>query len=232
MFKVWCPCDISFGVPSLNQIKNRYATMNSPFEWGGWVSFSQSIMSLNELLLEKKQAILEKWFDSVLETYPHDTAKFLKKQKDQFANPVGSTIYKGMDCLFDLIVNGADADNITKSLDEIIRIRAIQDFTPSHALAFVIELKRVVREEIKGETHTAQLIDELQAFERLVDGLLLLSFDIYMKCREKIYDLKANELRNMTSKLVERANRIFEAKYRNVDLKDIISQDNKTERGE
>jgi hypothetical protein len=53
-----------------------------------------------------------------------------------------------------------------------------------------------------------------------------------MKCREKIYELKANELRNMTLKLVERANRIFEAKYRNVNLEDIISQGNKTERGE
>lgn len=196
------------------------------------MSSLQSIRSLNELLSEKKQAILEKWFDSVLQTYPHDTAKFLKRQKDQFANPVGSTIYKGMGSLLDLIVNSADADNITKSLDEIIRIRAIQDFTPSHALAFVIEIKRIVREEIKGETCTSQLIDELPAFDHRVDSLLLLSFDIYMKCREKIYELKANELRNMTSKLVERANRIFEAKYRNVDLEDIISQGNKTERGE
>jgi hypothetical protein len=196
------------------------------------VSSLQGIRSLNELLSEKKQAILEKWFDSVLETYPHDSAKFLKRQKDQFANPVGSTIYRGMGSLLDLIVNSADTDNIIKSLDEIIRIRAIQDFTPSHALAFVVELKRVVREEIKGETCASQLIDELPEFDRRVDGLLLLSFDIYMKCREKIYELKANELRNMTLKLVERANRIFEAKYRNVDLEDIISQGNKTERGE
>ncbi len=196
------------------------------------MSSLQGIRSLNELLSKKKQAILEKWFDSVLETYPHDSAKFLKRQKDQFANPVGSTIYRGMGSLLDLIVNSADTDNIIKSLDEIIRIRAIQDFTPSHALAFVVELKRVVREEIKGETCASQLIDELPEFDRRVDGLLLLSFDIYMKCREKIYELKANELRNMTLKLVERANRIFEAKYRNVDLEDIISQGNKTERGE
>lgn len=196
------------------------------------MSFVQSIGSLNELLLEKKQAILEKWFDSVLETYPHDTAKFLKRQKDQFANPVGSTIYRGMGSLLDLIVNNSDADAVTKSLDEIIRIRAIQDFKPSHALAFVIDLKRIVREELKGETYAEQMADELLAFDRKVEGLLLLSFDIYMKCREKIYELKANELRNMTSKLVERANRIFEAKYRDVDLEDIISQGNKTERGE
>lgn len=196
------------------------------------MSALQDMTSLNELLSEKKQVILERWFDLVLETYPHDTAVFLKKQKDQFANPVGSTIYRGMESVLDLFLNGSEIDTITKSLDEIIRIRAVQDFLPSYALAFVIELKRVVREEIKGEMYTEQLSDELLIFERWVDSLLLLSFDIYMKCREKIYDLKANELRNMTSKLVERANRIFEAKYRNVNLEDIISQGNKTERGE
>ncbi|GER93432.1 hypothetical protein A45J_1173 [hot springs metagenome] len=188
--------------------------------------------SLNELLSEKKQVILDKWFDMILETYPHDTAIFLKKQKDQFANPVGSTIYRGMESVLDLFLSGSEIDTMKKSLDEIIRIRAIQDFLPSHALAFIVELKRVVRGEINGAMYKEQLNDELSAFEHWVDSLLLLSFDIYMECREKIYDLKANELRNMTSKLVERANRIFEAKYRDIDLEDIISQGNKTERGE
>ncbi|BCB97420.1 hypothetical protein JZK55_23420 [Dissulfurispira thermophila] len=196
------------------------------------MSVLQDMTSLNELLSEKKQVILDKWFDMILETYPHDTAIFLKKQKDQFANPVGSTIYRGMESVLDLFLSGSEIDTMKKSLDEIIRIRAIQDFLPSHALAFIVELKRVVRGEINGAMYKEQLNDELSAFEHWVDSLLLLSFDIYMECREKIYDLKANELRNMTSKLVERANRIFEAKYRDIDLEDIISQGNKTERGE
>lgn len=188
-------------------------------------------MNLNELLSEKRQTILKKWFDSVLETYPQDTANFLKRQKDQFANPVGSTIYNGMDSLLEELLNGADTDKISAFLDNIIRIRAIQDFTPSQALAFVMQLKRVVREELVSENRESQFADELLAFERRVDNLMLLSFDIYVKCREKIYDLKANELRNMTSKLLERANRIFEAQYRKIDLEEVL-QGNKLERGE
>ncbi|MCL4537474.1 MAG: RsbRD N-terminal domain-containing protein [Nitrospirae bacterium] len=188
-------------------------------------------MNLNELLLKKRQTILKKWFDSVLETYPQDTANFLKRQKDQFANPVGSTIYNGMDSLLEELLNGGDTDKISTFLDNIIRIRAIQDFTPSQALAFVIQLKRVVREELINENKESQFADELLAFERRADDLMLLSFDIYMKCREKIYDLKANELRNMTSKLLERANLIFEAQYRKIDLEEVL-QGNKLERGE
>lgn len=189
-------------------------------------------MNLNELLSEKKQAVLKRWFDSLLETYPQDTAIFLKRQKDQFANPVGSTIYSAMDSILAELIKDADIDKMSTFFDNIIKIRAVQDFRPSQALAFIISLKRVVREELGEEIGRQRLADELLAFERKVDNLMLLSFDIYMKCREKIYDLKANELRNMTSKLLERANRIFEAHWRGADFKEAILQSNKSERGE
>ncbi|HCZ11545.1 MAG TPA: hypothetical protein DHV16_04680, partial [Nitrospiraceae bacterium] len=94
-------------------------------------------MSFTELLSEKKPAILKKWFDSILDTYPSETADFLKKQKDRFANPVGSTIYGGMDSLLNSLLSNDDADTISKYLDDIVRIRAVQDFTPSQSLAFI-----------------------------------------------------------------------------------------------
>jgi hypothetical protein len=50
----------------------------------------------------------------------------------------------------------------------------------------------------------------LLLFESKIDDLALLSFDIYMKCREKIYELKSNEVRNMTFRLLQRANLICE----------------------
>ena len=43
-----------------------------------------------------------------------------------------------------------------------------------------------------------------------IDRLLLLAFDIYMECREKIYDLKANEEKNKVFKAFKRAGLISE----------------------
>jgi hypothetical protein len=189
-------------------------------------------MDLHELLSERKIVILEKWFDAALDSYHQDTADFLKRQKDQFDNPVGSIIYDGLNSLFDEILNGADRDKVSKSLDNIIRIRAVQDFAPSQAIAFIGQLKIIVREEINSKNQVANFAEELFVFDRMVDNIMLLSFDIYMKCREKIYDIKANELRNMTSKLVERANKIFEAKYRKTDFEKPCLQGNKIERGD
>lgn len=168
------------------------------------------IMSLGDLLSEKRESILDKWFDLILNTYHPDTAKFLKNQKNQFTNPVGSTIYTSMERLLDeLVSDKLDRDRIISLLDDIIRIRAIQGFTPSQSLSFIPALKDIVREEISDNSN-AGLSEEMLAFERRLDTIIMSSFDVYMECRERLYEIKSNEIRNMTAKLVERANHIFE----------------------
>jgi hypothetical protein len=163
-------------------------------------------MNLKQHLLEKKPAILKKWFDAIADTYPGDTAGFLKNKKAQFANPVGHNIAEGTAGLFDALLQGMLPDTVSAFLDGIIRIRAIQDFAPSEALSFIFHLKKVVRQELGSEVLKEQgIMDELAAFEAAIDDLALFSFDIYMKCREKIYELKANEARNMTFRLLQKA---------------------------
>jgi hypothetical protein len=183
-------------------------------------------MGFDQLLNSKKKAIIEKWFDATIENYHKDTVDFLKSHKDRFTNPVGSITYKGLENLFDEILNYSDKDKIAKHLDAIIRIRAVQDFLPSDALSFISRLKIIVREELAEEITKGNLNDDLERFDYKIDNLILMAFDIFMKCREKIYDLKANELRNMTLKLIERANRIFELKYKksNNSLNDLLER--------
>lgn len=159
--------------------------------------------------MKKRSAILQRWFDVIVETYPVDTSSFLKSQQDRFANPVGAAISQGIEGIFDEILHqGMDTEKVSAFLDNIIRIRAVQDFSPSDALAFIFLLKKVVREEIKKELHESHIADELLTFESNIDDLALLSFDIYMKCREKVYEIKANEAKNGTFRLLQRANLI------------------------
>ena len=104
-------------------------------------------MNLKQCLIEKKPAILKKWFDAVVETYPNETSAFLKKQKAQFTNPVGFTLSEGTEHLFDALLRGMLPDTVSRFLDSIVRIRAIQEFTPSEAVAFIFQLKQIVRQE-------------------------------------------------------------------------------------
>jgi hypothetical protein len=163
-------------------------------------------MDLKKLLQERKTIIVKKWFHAVAETYPDDTSQFLKKQKAQFTNPVGYTIAEGIEHLFDALLQGMLPDKVSAFLDSIIRIRAIQDFTPSEAVAFIFHLKKVIRQELGGEVlKQPGMSDELSTFDTAIDDLALYAFDLYMRCREKIYDLKAQESKNATFRLLQKA---------------------------
>ncbi|MEW6571329.1 MAG: RsbRD N-terminal domain-containing protein [Nitrospirota bacterium] len=167
-------------------------------------------MRLENLLTHKRSTILKKWFDVVIKTYPPETALFLKSQKDHFANPVGSTIMQGIEDLFGELLQGINSERVPTYLDNIIRIRAVQSFTPSQAISFVFLLKKVIREELEKEVMENGLSEELLALESRIDDLALLAFDIFMQCREKIYELKAMELNNQTYSLLKRAKLIID----------------------
>ncbi len=170
-------------------------------------------MRLKELLKKQRTAIVDKWFDIIIESYPADTATFLKG-KGGFTNPVGQTTSQGVEDIFDGLLLDADPSEIAPFLDAIIRIRAVQDFTPSQAVNFIFLLKKVIRDEFLSQTYAQsdkdELRDEFHALDAKIDTLALLSFDIFMKCREKLYDLKANELRDRTLWLLKKSNLLTE----------------------
>ncbi len=160
---------------------------------------------LTELLQKKKTAIIKQWFDIVIDTYPPDTSRFIKGQKDPFANPVGNTTFEGLQALFDGLFDDMNHEAVTSSLDPIIRIRAIQDFTASKAVSFIFSLKKIIRKIANKEFPENRAADELFLMDSKIDELGLIGFDIYMGCREKLYEIKSNEFRNRTFSAFERA---------------------------
>jgi hypothetical protein len=103
-----------------------------------------------------------------------------------------------------------DPQIITSYLDPIIRIRAVQNFTPSQATAFILFLKKALRANLAKELRDIRNAEELFEFESKIDQLSLMAFDIYMQCREKIYQISANETKNRTFKALERAGLVSE----------------------
>lgn len=161
-------------------------------------------MKLEKLLSEKGPAILDKWLKLILESYPADTQRFLKKQKDPFANPIRHTISKEIENIYKELLKGVERERVSPFLDRIIRIRAVQDFSPSQAIAFVFLLKRVIREALDKEIREHQLSDDVLVLESKIDDLGLIAFDVYMGCREKLYSLSAKEARNQVYRLLHK----------------------------
>jgi hypothetical protein len=151
-------------------------------------------VSLKAFLQEKRQAIKQRWLDLVLADYSPDTSKFLKNKKDQFANPVGHTLTQGLDVLADAIIDERDAAEVDDTLDDVIRIRAVQELPPSVGVGFLQALKRAVELEA-GTTLDPK---DLRDFDQRVDAMSLRAFDVYMACRAKIFELRINDLRRNT----------------------------------
>lgn len=174
-------------------------------------------MVFARLLEEKKSAILDRWFDLVLETYPADTQRFLKKQKSRFGNPVAHEISQGIEGIFDQLVKGGEDEAISPFLDRIVRIRAVQEFTPAQALGFIFGLKRVIREELASSLAGSPFPTELIECEARIDRLALLAFNIYMGCKEQIFQLRVDEVKNRVGALLRRAKLVCDLSETDID---------------
>jgi hypothetical protein len=157
------------------------------------------------MLAARKAELSEKWADLVLKTYPKETQKVWSRQKDRFQNPVGAAIIEATGELIDHLIEWQDAGRIAVSLDRLIRIRAVQDFTPSQAISFVYLLKKLLRDEFFRPMKKNGTLDELLKFEAKVDNLAMMSFDIYCKSREEVFRFRVEEVKRTQSSLLRKA---------------------------
>jgi len=161
--------------------------------------------------LEQQQApLVKEWIECVNKTYPTETTKFLGRVKDAFDNPIGHANYQSLEGVVKGLFEGWEIEALKKALDPIIRVRAVQSFTSSEAVAFVFDLKKIVFKQLKNEQKNNQFWEEWLAFEAKIDELALIAFDKYMECREKIYQIKATEEKNRTFSAFERAGLVRE----------------------
>lgn len=161
-------------------------------------------MKLTKLLTQKKALIAGRWLQKLFDSYPAETAIFLKKEKDRFDNPMGSRLSQGIEGLFEALLTEMETDRVLYYLDEVIQIRAVQNFTPSQALAFIFLLKNVIRRELAEEIRKENLAEELLELDSRIDGLALLGFDVYVKHRDKLNEIRINEIKNRVSGLMRR----------------------------
>jgi hypothetical protein len=170
---------------------------------------------LTKLIADKREDIHKQWFDMIVASYPENTADFLKNQKNQFANPVGHTIREMTAGVLDTLANKRAPKDAYDFIDRFVRVRAVQDFTPSKALDFLFMLKKIIKDEFKDELKNKDLYEEFHAINSTIDDMVLGAFESYVKYRERIYELKVNEFKNMAYRLLEKANLTFEFKDEN-----------------
>jgi RsbT co-antagonist protein rsbRD N-terminal domain len=151
---------------------------------------------LKDLLVNKKSSIVDSWIQLIVETYPSKTSNFLKSQKNRFGNPVGYAISKSAQNIFEEIINGRDINRVKAFLADIIKIRAVQDFSPSQATGFIFSLKKVIRKELGHEVIEGKILSDIADIESYIDDIALIAFDLYMDAREKLFKIRISEIKS------------------------------------
>jgi len=167
---------------------------------------------LNQLLRKRKKDLVEKWFHSVIETYPADGSRFFAGSRDPFTNPVGNTFRKELSELFDRLMDAGENDplQIGTCLDPMIRSRAVQNFLPSQAIGFMFDFKKILRQDLGDTLQSPGFQDAFVKLEERIDAFGLIAFNNYMQCREKIYQLKTDDIRERTFRAFQRAGLVHE----------------------
>ncbi len=150
-------------------------------------------MNLEHLLLQNKKAILQGWLHRIFDSYNPGAAKLLLNGGDRFANPVGYTISTGAEQILDALIRGDELTTLHGCLEKIIRIRAVQDFTPAQAVAFMIDLKTIIRTQVTGGATKYGLLEELNELETKIDCLCTTSTELYISMKSQIRELAVKE---------------------------------------
>jgi len=148
-----------------------------------------------ELLREKRLEIANDLLKCIVKTYEKETERFLLGSKDRFENPMGSNFRDATWGLLDEIFGKNRDSEIKKHLETIIKIRAIQDFSPSEAMLFVVDLKHLIIDVLNKNSVELDRQTLSDVFI-LTDKIYLMAMDIYMNCRENFWQIKFNEVMN------------------------------------
>ena len=150
-------------------------------------------MDLQEALWNYREKIVDKWVDYTLSTYLSST--FFKNEQDKFANPTGGTVRDSLSSIFSLLRKAeADAD-YASAVEPFMLLRSVQDFSPSQAVAPINAVKHITREVLKKDKETKDFVNDLYDFDFAVDLSMLAAFDTYVACRERLYQLRVNEIK-------------------------------------
>ncbi len=163
-------------------------------------------MSLVEAIAARQEELAHKWAELILGTYPAQTQTVWRNNRDQFSNPVGHAILTASSELIPLLLTWNDAEAVGKSLETLVKIRAVQDFTPAQAVSFVFLLKKLLRQEFQAELSARGALEELLAFETRVDNLATIAFDVYVRARDHVSRLRVEEIKRAHVNIVRRAN--------------------------
>lgn len=160
-------------------------------------------MNTTQIFREYKKPLTEQWIAAVFSTYPLDTSGFLRTRSDAFRNPVGEITTTMAGHLYDAMAGEhVIPERVREALERFVKLRSVQDFSPSRGLGVLYVLKQLARQTLLPEFERRGNVTEYLEAESRLDTLALMAFDIYTASRETLAEQRIKEIRDQHSQVV------------------------------
>jgi len=149
--------------------------------------------TLHKKITDQRERILALWQAAALPQNHGLPAK--ATAKTGLSVPIDQLLRERIDSLFEWLINSeepADPAEVRPHLREICKVKAVLAQTPSEALGFILDLKGIIRLVVEEK--------ELDDLDKRIDQLILLAFDEYSDCRERLMEIKINEVRRLAGR--------------------------------
>ena len=102
-------------------------------------------MLFYERVKQNKAVLLQKWVDKYYAAYPLGSTGFVRTSTDRFKNPIGIITQTSLNTLYDAAI-GEDIElaGVHNALNELIKLRAIQEMPASRAVGPMAQLKTLL----------------------------------------------------------------------------------------
>lgn len=150
-----------------------------------------------KVIQDKQQSILSRWIPAALGNVNQNEQFKVHREQDRFSDPLGYAIASNTQAILQWLCSDDPDMNLSKPLEDICRIKAVQDSRPSESLRFIFNLKTVIRESLAEECDVSQYAEDLYRIDQRIDEMALLAFDLFSACRNQIYKLQAEEIKRM-----------------------------------
>ena len=139
--------------------------------------------SLNALILQNHEQILEEWLYLRLAIISKHKQSLIMKQMDPFKNPIRHQLHEGLKVILENYEK--KGEKYTEAVEQICGILAIQDYPPSIAMSLFYELKVIVRKHVK-KTGVGFKAKDWMEFNSCIETMTLEAFDFYCAQRESM----------------------------------------------
>jgi len=158
-------------------------------------------MTVCAVLRERRDAVLERWIELIRAEDGRAGASLPARGSDPFHDPVGDALRRGTASILETLLGEGGPAGAREGIDRIVRVRSVQALTAPRALSFVFLLRRALRDVAGGAGDAA----EWEPLDARLDALALEAFEIYVDCRERVFEIRAREAARANAVLIRRA---------------------------